>query len=80
MKIDTDILRNRDGELVWADDNPSGYGVVVYGAGKEVSDDWLKAKGLAGEDPEPEPEKKAPAKKAVAKPNDKAVSGPANSK
>ncbi|MYV58038.1 hypothetical protein [Streptomyces sp. SID3212] len=85
MKIDTDILRNAEGELVWADDNPSGYGVIVYGAGKEVSDKWLADNGLVSEDePEPEPvkeaAKKAPVKKVAPKPTDKQVSGPTNNK
>lgn len=87
MKIEVDILRNRDGDLVWADDNPSGYGVIVFGAGKDVSDRWLTDNGLLSEDePEPvvtepkEPAKKAAAKKVAPKPADKQVSGPTNNK
>jgi hypothetical protein len=87
MKIEVDILRNGEGDLVWADDNPSGYGVIVHGAGREVSDKWLADNGLVSEDeseptPEPakEPVKKAPAKKVAPKPEDKQVPGPSNNK
>lgn len=79
MKIDTDILRTREGKLVWADDNPSGYGTQVHRAGKDVSEEWLLRNGLI--EPEPEPEApKAPAKTAAAKQSpksaDKNVKGP----
>lgn len=91
MKIETDIVRTRAGEIVWADDNPSGYGIQVHRAGKEVSDSWLLKNGLI--DPEPEPEvpkekepeaPKVPAKTAAAKqspkPADKSVKSPAGDK
>ena len=87
MKIDTDILRTREGKIVWADDNPSGYGTQIHRAGKEVSDEWLLRNGLIDPEPEPEAPKereleapKTPAKTAAAKQSpksaDKNVKGP----
>lgn len=84
MRIETDIVRTRKGEIVWADDNPSGYGIQVYRAGKEVSETFLLKHGLI-EPEEKEPEApKTPAKTAAAKQSpklvDKAVKGPAADK
>jgi len=71
MKIDVDILRTRNNEIVWADDNPSGHGFLVHSAGSEVSDEWLEKNGLAEPEPAPEPvpvePKPDPKKPAAAK-------------
>lgn len=74
MKIDVDILRTRDNQIVWADDNPSGHGFLVYAAGSDVPDEWLEKNGLAEPEPTPEPKpdpKKPAATKQTAPPANK---------
>ena len=84
MKIDTEILRTREGKFVWADDNPSGYGFLEHPVGRDVPDSWLEANGLIDpeSEPEPEPEKPEPKQepKKAAQPRNKAVKAPPNDK
>jgi hypothetical protein len=76
MKIEVDILRTRDGNIVWADDNPSGHGFLVHAAGSDVPDEWLEKNGLVEAD---KPAPKASAKQVPAAAN-KAVKGPSADK
>jgi hypothetical protein len=70
VKIDTRILKTREGNYVWEDDNPSGHGFLVNSVGDDVPDKWLEENGLVEPEkpaePEPKEDAKAPATKPIA--------------
>jgi len=71
-KVPRHIWRTKDGKLVPHDHPDAAF--LAYPAGEELSDHDAKAKGVLAV----YPEKKAPVKKAAAKPADKAVAKPAD--